>query len=225
MKTKGILLFVFIIIPILYIKGQVTVGSNLPPEKAAILDIKSENGGAGEASSTHGGLLLPRVEIDTITNISIFPGISGMNNVEQKKRHTGLMVYNIKRDLDHNIEEGIYVWNGEKWEKSTYRSRVNFFYMPSIVVPTNVTGQEFEIDLYDEYQKQFKTPKIHNPSAPDTIPFFLKPKELYYYITDYDPTVFKTSSMSITDDGKFKYEVENAATTGSSFINIVFVIK
>ncbi len=219
------LLIVALLLTPLYICAQVTVGSGFPPEKAAILDLKTEDGGNGNINTKYGGLLLPRIEIDTITNLNVFPGITGIDNIQEMKRHTGLMVYNIKRDLEQNVEEGVYVWNGERWEKSTYRSRVNFFYMPSIVVPTTVTGVEQEIDLYDEYRKQFKTPKIHNPAAPDTIPFFVQRKELNYYITDYDSNVFKTGTLSVTDDGKFKYEVENPAVDGSSFINIVFVIK
>lgn len=207
------------------IDAQVTIGSDIPPEKAAILDIKSQNGGIGNKSSLSGGLLLPRVEIDTVTNINIFQGVTGIDNDEQKKRHIGLTVYNLKNDHAKNIEEGIYVWTGNRWEKSTFRHRINFFYMPSIKVPATTPGPQAEIDLYEEYKKQFKTPSVKNPSAPATIPFFVNSTDLYYYITDFDKTVFKANSMSISNDGKFNYEIENPSIDGSSYINIVFVIK
>lgn len=220
MKTKKILLFIFLFVPVLYVKSQITVGSGVPPEKAAILDLKSEDGGNGNISSKSGGLLLPRVEIEAIDNINVFEDLQPIVNDIDKKRHKGLTVYNIHVDNEKNLEEGIYVWNGERW-----RSPLNFFYMPSIMVPTATTGPQPEIDLYNEYVKQFRTPKVKNPSAPAMIPFFVKNTDLYYYITDYDASVFKAGTLTISDTGKFNYEVETAATTGTSYINIVFVIK
>jgi len=220
MKTKQFLLLIFFLVSAFSLKGQVTVGSGVAPEKAAILDIKTEDGGEGDISSKSGGLLLPRVEIEAIDDINVFEDVQPIVSVADKRRHKGLTVYNIQEDQEKNLEEGIYVWNGERW-----RSPLNFFYMPSIMVPTATAGGPYTIDLYQKYKDQFKTPKVHNPSAPDIIPFFVKNTDLHYYITDYDATVFRTGSLSVSDQGVFSYEVLAPATTGTSYINIIFVIK
>jgi hypothetical protein len=226
MRILGLFLGIFLMSLLSSVQAQVTVGSNEPPEKAAILDVKSKNGGEGLVSAETGGFLLPRVAIDTTSNISVFPGITeNITSDAEKKRHKGLTVYNITSNHAKNLEEGIYVWNGVKWEKAALPKRVNFFYMPSIVIDTSSTTDKPPIDLYGEYRKQFEQPRIKNDSAPDEIPFFLNRTELYYYITDFDDSVFDKDNMSITNDGYFHYKVKSPAVDGSSFINIVFVIK
>lgn len=225
MKKCKLLLILPFLFPLSVLNAQVTIGSELPPEKAAIIDLKTKDGGDGDVSSTNGGLLLPRIKLESLDNINVFTNLSVITNDSEKKRHAGLTVYNILTDFNKNIEEGIYVWSGSRWEKSTYRQRLNFFYMPSIVIPTSTQGPQPPIDLYQAYRDQFGSPKVKSLSAPASIPFFLKPDELYYYITDYDSSVFKDGTLRISDDGKFNYEVENASVDGTSYINIVFVIK
>jgi len=220
----GLLLAMLLIFPF-SLRAQVTIGSDLPPEKAAILDVKTMIGGEGGVSSQAGGILLPRIEIDTVTNLSVFPGLSGIDNDEQKKKHKGLVVYNINTDHEQNVEEGIYVWSGVRWEKSTFRERINFFYMPSIMIPTNTAGTQTPIDLYAKYKEQFGTPLVKSTGAPAAIPFYLNRSELYYYITDFDKTVFDEANISINADGILNYKVLNESVDGSSYINIVFVVK
>ena len=224
---KAILFIAMSFIFLISAKSQVTVGSEVPPQKAALLDIKSKDGGQGQATSDKGGILFPRVELDNINELTVFPAIKSNDQdySEQKKKHIGLTVYNIKADNAKNIEEGIYVWNGIKWEKSAFRHRVNFFYMPSIRIDTRTAGDKTPINLYDEYKKQFESPKIVSAQAPDEIPFFAKETDLYYYVTDFDETVFDKTKMSISVDGKLSYSILSPAVNGDSYINIVFVVK
>lgn len=208
--------------------AQVTIGTDNPPEKAALLDIKTQNGGAsGGITSDKGGFVLPRVELDNISELTVFPGItqSDADYAEQKLRHKGMMIYNITADLSKNIEEGIYVWTGAKWEKAALKQRINFFYMPSIIVPTTTTGTK-TIDLYQNYVQQFASPKVASLGAPAQIPFFVNREDLYYYVTEYDTDVFDESGpFSIDAEGILTYTVKNPPTDGTSYINIVFVVK
>jgi hypothetical protein len=97
----------------------------------------------------------------------------------------------------------------------------NWFYMPSIVfdVDSLVTG--VTRDLYQEYSKQFNTPKAVSNGAP-VIKIIPNRTDLYYYILDYDTTVF--ANVSVDDQGLMTYDIIGEATD-ATFINIVFMRK
>lgn len=63
---------------------------------------------------------------------------------------------------------------------------------------------------------------VMSQGAPATIPHYPEATDLYYYVTDYDPTVFK--DIVITADGKMTYEIIGNGTP-TSIMNIVFVVK
>ncbi|MDU1892919.1 MAG: FISUMP domain-containing protein [Dysgonomonas sp.] len=110
--------------------AQVTIGSNVPPNKAAILDVK-ENANTGV--NAKGGIGVPRVALTEKTALyPMFSGIDGANykdaqgnttdangnpytkNAEDAK-HTGLIVYNTEIcNLDGG---GLYLWTGSRWQK------------------------------------------------------------------------------------------------------------
>lgn len=102
------------------------------------------------------------------------------------------------------------------------RGLANWFYMPSINIPTDPVGPNKEIDLYEAFKTQFQTPKVKSPSAPAIIPNLPAKTELFYYITDYDEAVLE--NVSVDANGKMKYDVK-AAPTETSYINIVFLLK
>lgn len=204
------------------LKSQITIGAGIPPEKAALLDIKNKDGGAGNATVDYGGLLLPRVELDDVNELTVFLDKTSPDYATQKTRHVGLTIYNIKPDHANNIEKGVYVWNGERWEKSTYRKRVNFFYMPSIQIDTQTSGVKPPINLFQLYKEQFENPKIVSAGAPAGIPYFHNPTDLFYYITDYDSNVLE--NITISNEGVMTYSVK-AQSSPVSFINIVFVVN
>lgn len=99
--------------------SQVTIGSGVPSEKAALLEIKDKQAATyGDVTSTTGGLLLPRVIL--VDRNELFPffnsSLASNNDYEQKEKpaHTGLMVYHIG---GNNLAEGAYLWNGQEWKQ------------------------------------------------------------------------------------------------------------
>lgn len=206
------------------LNAQVTIGSNISPQKAAILDLKTQSGDGGSKTTTQGGLLLPRTELNDLNEFDIFESIRPTDSdyAIQKLNHTGLIIFNTKIDDAEKIERGIYIWNGQKWEKASPSKQVNFFYMPSIVIDTRLTGS-FVVDLHQKYVEQFQFPAIRSTGAPVSIPFYIQPEDLYYYVTDYDQNVF--ANISINENGMMSYDIIQPAIDGTSFMNIVFVIK
>ena len=104
-----------------------------------------------------------------------------------------------------------------------------FFYMPSIIIPTDASqvsaGQTFgEINLHQRYADQFGGGGlVNNPGATTSLPI-LPANELDYYITWYDTNVFQ--NVSVSDSGVLTYDVlSNADVSVGSFMNIVFVVK
>lgn len=103
----------------------------------------------------------------------------------------------------------------------TIRGMANWFYMPSINIPTEPLGDK-SVDLYQKFVEQFQNPKAKSPSAPTIIPNLPNKTDLYYYITDYDTAVLE--NISVDANGKMTYKVK-AAPTETSYINIVFLLK
>jgi hypothetical protein len=95
------------------LNAQVTVGSGNLPEKAALLQLKDKQAAAGSKDATaSGGLLLPRVELSGLNDFTLLLSPSE----DEKKKHTGLLVYNVKVNATLNLEKGIYQWDGTQWK-------------------------------------------------------------------------------------------------------------
>ncbi|MDR0194283.1 MAG: hypothetical protein LBI73_04115 [Myroides sp.] len=166
------------------------------------------------------GLLLPRVELTQTTDAAPL-----------KAHVEGMTVYNTAKIAD--VVPGFYYNDGTKWQQmvTTDNKAVKFFYMPTITFDTGVLtkdkpGQQAdEKNLYTEYQKQFSMTSgnaVASTSAPAVIPHYPAATDLYYYVTDYDPTVF--SDIKIDDNGVMTYKVIGTGTP-TSIMNIVFVVK
>lgn len=210
--------------------AQVTIGSDIPPEKGALLDIKTLKfeDQTKFVSSGDGGILLPRVEIYDVNVLDVFNDITGLDDNEQKSKHTGLVVYNVGTTIGTEpntkilVEEGIYVWDGSKWRKAGINNPHNFFYMPSIEIDLSMAGS---IDLYDRYEKQFSQPAISShPAIAPTIPYYKK-EELYYYVTEYSPDLFE--NITLSQEGVLNYtpKIDLPDDVCCAYINIVFVVK
>lgn len=108
-----------------------------------------------------------------------------------------------------------------------------FFYMPSIVLPTDTSdpaylGTAFEIDLYQKYYDQFTPSPIpsaytaRNPSATTPLPVVAR-GDLDYFVTYYDNAVF--SNVQVDDTGRLRYSLVNPSSpdvTEKTFMNVVF---
>ncbi|MBD8389369.1 hypothetical protein [Dysgonomonas sp. BGC7] len=217
MKTK---LFSFLLLGLLsvHLQAQVTIGSNKPPHNDALLDLKENSG-----NTSSKGLLLPRVSLSSTVSPSPLSA------------HTaGMTVYNIATLAD--VSPGYYYNDGAKWVKLF--AEVNsvipkFFYMPSIVLPTDIADDSynsltdlFSINLYNQYSEQFAlnnlTSSTKSPGA-TTLPI-LGSSALEYFITYYDNTVFK--DVTLTDAGVLTYRLNTIITPSEkTFMNIIFKVK
>ena len=172
------------------------VGINtLDPNSSAALDIVS----------TDKGILIPR-----------------MTTIQKNAINTpaeGLIVYDTTLKC---IAQNAGTTASPAWVCLAAKDAQNsFFYMPTIAIDTSVATTGKNIDLYDEYKKQFTAPK-KNPSAPVNIPYFANRTDLHYYITNYDEAVL--ANVSIDNNGVMTYDVK-AESDYDSFMTIVFVIK
>lgn len=189
--------------------SQVTIGSNVEPHKDAILDLKQDG-------ITKGGLLLPRVALVESTSS------------QPLSIHTeGMTVYNTAKTGD--VTPGFYYNNGSKWLK-LYSAEDSFFYMPSVVLPTDendpaFTGGLFTIDLHAAYSKQFGL-SATNVAVSDNsahLPVY-RNDELYYFITYYDDDVF--DDVKVNSSGVLTYKLKTGFRySAKTFMNIVLKAK
>lgn len=175
-----------------------------------------------ELDATDRGLLLPRVALDKTTEATPL-----------KAHVAGMTVYNTKdgdKAKGEDVVKGFYYNDGTKWQQmvTTDNKAVKFFYMPTITFDTSVltaTGKSETKELYTEYTKQFTMKSgnaVKSTNAPTTIPHYPAATDLYYYVTDFDPAVFK--NIKIDETGKMTYEIIGTGTP-TSIMNIVFVVK
>jgi hypothetical protein len=100
------------------LKAQVTIGSEIAPRKAALLDLKEKSSVIGDTTSaTHGGLILPRVALVSLTTLQpfILTTDDEWNYNNAALHHVGLTVYNTTRNTE--LTPGLYYWDGYKWVK------------------------------------------------------------------------------------------------------------
>lgn len=205
----------------LTVNAQVGVNTDTPNEYS-VLEVKSNDK----------GILVPRVPLKSIFDKNT---VKSYNTTTSGVYENSLLVYNTftsaltGADVEKNVTPGYYYWETDRWVRmaSHYKKENQFFYMPSIIIPTSqdqVPQGEFgEIDLYSYYIAQFANSYKKNPGATTNLPVY-QPYELDYYITWYDETVF--SNVNVSDEGILTYSViPNADVTIGSFMNIIFAIK
>ena len=104
MKKKTI--FLFLLFLMIYgavnVDAQVRIGGGSAAHPSAVLDLNS-----GDATVATGGLLLPRVHLDSVGDTNVFGADVPLEQ--------GLMVYNVNGDDATRPVTGVYYYNGEKW--------------------------------------------------------------------------------------------------------------
>lgn len=130
--TISFLLFISLNLISIPTYAQVTIGSNLEPEKAAILDLKEKEDKDGGPTAEKGGLILPRVNLEKKKQLYPFirekgysasnyddasydPNVADPDYAKEKPAHKGLVVYNLKEDDDEELCLGFNQWDGEQW--------------------------------------------------------------------------------------------------------------
>jgi len=199
---KNFYLLIFVSIFAISARAQVTIGSIDAPHRGAVLELKSDTL----------GFLPPRVALSKLSLPDPLP-----IHVQ------GMVIFNTTDNPSEMLYTGLYYNSGADWVRlSTTSSEMEkWFYMPSVVFETSQTGT-FTKDLYQEFKDQFIAPKAKNNGAPASVANVPKATDLYYYITDYDDSVFK--NVSIDANGKMTYDIIGTASD-ATFLNIVFVIK
>ncbi|WP_010249477.1 hypothetical protein [Myroides injenensis] len=202
---------IYIILAISFISSigiaQTKIGKGAEVNPNAVLEIESDNK----------GLLLPRIAL-----------VSTMDPSPLSNHVQGMTIYNTSKIND--VIPGFYYNDGTKWQQmvTSDNKAVKFFYMPSIVFDTSTLASDLTKDLYAEYKKQFALQGnvVISSGAPDKdqggIPHFTKPEDLFYYVTDYDTSVFE--NISISEKGIMKYDIKSNGSP-YSIMNIVFVVK
>lgn len=162
-----LLCFTAILFSIHEVKAQVTIGSNIPANKGALLDLKENS---NNIANSVRGLLLPRVSLTDMSNLypmfesQSAPGTPNeyYNTAEKKNDqdalHTGLWVYNL--NSCKGFSPGTYAWIGDKWkligpDKSTK--------LPTITV--SFSGGSSCIKT--EWDESASTLTVHIPSGED----------------------------------------------------------
>ncbi len=168
----------------------------LKPHPSAALDVVN----------TTAGILIPRMDV-TQKNAIIAPA-------------TGLLVYD---KTNKCISQNTGTPEAPTWvclvQKDTQNS---FFYMPSIAVDASKIHSDGRLDLYGAYKQQFSKPAAKSDGAPGAIPYFPKATDLYYYILQYDKTVFDV--FGISSIGTIDYRIIKESDY-NTFINVLFVLK
>ncbi|NDV97113.1 hypothetical protein D0T84_19725 [Dysgonomonas sp. 521] len=184
-KLTTPLLITLLIIGSSKLKAQVTIGSDLAPIDATLLELKSKDASNpasvtddNNITSDKGGLLLPRVMLVNRKTLEPFvkttdPAWTGASASKIKEKHTGLTVYNINEsaetvtELNKIFHQGVYLWDGAKWVPvGDSNAGQRYFHMPAFNLPltqiTQVGDTKPTYDLYAEYKKQF-TNNSNNP--------------------------------------------------------------
>lgn len=210
---KKVILIALCIVTTVSTYSQVTIGSGNPPHKDAILDLKENDDNSSEK-----GLLLPRVSL------------KATNMPSPLSEHVaGMTVYNTAvspagTSPENYVSQGFYYNNGTKWER-LFLGTTNWFYMPSVAIDTSTPANDVVMDLYNLYKNQFNgtgSNFVKSEDAPSAVPYIPTADQLYFYVTEYDPSVFNIKK--IDRQGRMTYDILNPAAE-SSYINIVFVLK
>ncbi|RLZ09733.1 hypothetical protein [Faecalibacter macacae] len=200
--------------------AQVGINTNTP-KQYTLLDV----------DSTDKGILIPRV---ALTNIFDRSTLTNVDNSSISNYENSLLLYNTNTsnilgvNEYTNVTPGYYYWETDRWVRMTSTKDQQFFYMPSIIIPTSADqvnpGNTFgTIDLYSIYKSQFTNAMVKNPTASTTLPIY-KVNQLDYYITWYDESVF--TNVRVSNNGVLTYQIkENADVFIGSFMNIIFAVK
>jgi len=109
-SLKGIILILllslFFISPV---RSQVTIGMLETPLPGALLDLKQNDDPAGGTTATK-GMMYPRVALVSLTSLSPLDDAP-----VSSKQYKGMTVYNVTVNAAANLQDGLYVWDGAKW--------------------------------------------------------------------------------------------------------------
>lgn len=200
------------------------VGVNTTEPKATMdIQIATTDGTTAE------GLIVPRLTLSQLVS----------KDSKYALDQTGALVYVTDASGTNStktkkvIAPGYYSFDGTIWQSLTPDQSLRFFYMPSVLLPTdasdpsyNAVSGSFSIDLYQAYSKQFGLTdtgsSVKSPGA-TSMPV-LQSNAFEYFITYYDNSVFQNVSLSNT--GVLTYKLPSEVNVSDkTFMNIIFKLK
>ncbi|SHF45303.1 hypothetical protein [Dysgonomonas macrotermitis] len=220
-RVFSIILFLF---SVGLLNAQIGINTNDPK---ASLDIRAQT----TDGTTAEGLIVPRLTLAQLVS----------KDAKYTSDQTGSLIYvtdatgTTTTKTKKVIAPGYYSFDGTMWQGMSPDQSLRFFYMPSIVLPTDIndgsynagTGT-FTIDLYKAYSEQFGLASanasswVKSPSA-TALPV-LANSAFEYLITYYDNTVFQ--NVAVTDAGVLTYKLPTTvAVSEKTFMNIIFKLK
>jgi hypothetical protein len=95
------------------LQAQMTIGMIEIPADGALLQLKNKVEATPGGENADKGLLLSRVNLSDYTTLD--PVVTGTPSDDEKKKHTGLIVYNLTDNAEKKLTKGLMVWNGVEW--------------------------------------------------------------------------------------------------------------
>lgn len=115
------------------------------------------------------------------------------------------------------------------------RTLPQFFYLPSIVMPTspevithldyatyNSANETYTVNLWEVYQRQFNMFYQHSLKSPGAgdLPMLTNSNKFAYFITYYDKQIF--TDVAVTNNGVLTYKVNTIALKSArTYMNVV----
>lgn len=121
--------------------AQVGINTNTP-KQYTLLDV----------DSTDKGILIPRV---ALTNIFDRSTLTNVDNSSISNYENSLLLYNTNTsnilgvNEYTNVTPGYYYWETDRWVRMTSTKDQQFFYMPSIIIPTSADQVVSENGILD----------------------------------------------------------------------------
>lgn len=205
-----------------FLHAQIGVNSTTPK---VTLDVEA---GATDATTAE-GLTAPRLTLTQLASKDAKYGADQTGTLVFVTNASGTATTKTR----NVIAPGYYYFDGTLWQTTAPDAATRFFYMPSVVLTTNITDpsynagtQTFTFDLYTAYANQFgmvsPVTTVKNPSA--TSLAVSSSASLEYFVTYYDNSVYQ--NVAITNAGVLTYKLVPGFTfTGKTFMNIVFKVK
>nr|WP_297169640.1 hypothetical protein [uncultured Dysgonomonas sp.] len=219
---KRIFLFMLGIYSIGFLQAQVGVNTTDPKVSLDVQAIATD-------ATTAEGLTAPRLTLSQLVSKDSRYVADQTGTIVYVTNTTGTTTTKTRKVTT----VGYYYFDGTIWQPIGPDENLRFFYMPSIILPTdtsdpayNAGTQTFTIDLYKAYSDQFglvnSGTSYKSPGA-SALPITAS-NALEYFITYYDNSVFQ--SVAVSNAGVLTYKLPTELTLSEkTFMNIVFKVK
>jgi hypothetical protein len=195
------------------------VGINTETPKATLDVVVSKTDG-----TTAEGLIPPRLTLAQLNAKQARFGVDQKGTIIYVTDVTGTPVSGYTGKV---AEVGYYFFDGTQWGQFTVETK-KWFYMPSIPIDVTQTtiGNGAGINLYSAYVAQLNA-GIGLARSPGAAGHLLDKvytsAELDFFILGYDTAVF--TNVQVTDAGVLTGNINTAAVTGATYMNIAFKVK